>query len=245
MAAIRCVVVCRRAPTHGLLAHCCFRSGVAVINLACATEAVPLRQRHSSRPASRRAVRCVRAAVGPRWILRSGGARNSVIPRRAGDRDKPVASESARDPRPSTSWSRCTAGPPPCASTTDRNSPLRASSIGARRTAWQFIKSSRASRIKTRTSNASTAATAPRCSMRTSSNRSPSSTHSLPLGYGSTTASGPTTASAGCRRSRFCRGLHQPASLFWQCLLDGELTPLERDGLSTRTVCSTIPICAD
>ena len=26
-------------------------------------------------------------------------------------------------------------------------------------------------------------------------------------------ASGPTTASAGCRRSRFCRGLHQPVSL--------------------------------
>lgn len=30
------------------------------------------------------------------------------------------------------------------------------------------------------------------------------------------------TASAGCRRSRFCRGLHQPERLSSQCLLDGE-----------------------
>src|SRR5712692_5557114 len=41
-------------------------------------------------------------------------------------------------------------------------------------------------------------------------------------GCGFTTVSGPTTASAGCRRSCFCRGLHQPASLLWNCLLDGE-----------------------
>jgi hypothetical protein len=38
----------------------------------------------------------------------------------------------------------------------------------------------------------------------------------------STTASGLTTASAVCRRSRFCRGLHQPISLSLHCLLDGE-----------------------
>jgi len=37
-----------------------------------------------------------------------------------------------------------------------------------------------------------------------------------------TTASGLMTASAGCRRSRFCRGLHQPESLSSQCLLDRE-----------------------
>ena len=34
-------------------------------------------------------------------------------------------------------------------------------------------------------------------------------------------ASGPTTASAGCRRSRFCRGLHQPEQSPLNCLLDG------------------------
>src|SRR5260221_6131315 len=32
---------------------------------------------------------------------------------------------------------------------------------------------------------------------------------------------GPTTASAGCRRSRFCRGQHRPESLLSKCLLDG------------------------
>ena len=42
------------------------------------------------------------------------------------------------------------------------------------------------------------------------------------LGFGSTTASGPMTASAGCRRSRFCRGIQRPASLLSNCPLDGE-----------------------
>jgi hypothetical protein len=32
----------------------------------------------------------------------------------------------------------------------------------------------------------------------------------------------PTTASAGCRRSRFCRGHHRAASLLSNCQLDGE-----------------------
>ena len=35
-------------------------------------------------------------------------------------------------------------------------------------------------------------------------------------------ASGPMTASAGCRRSRFCRGIQRPASLLSNCPLDGE-----------------------
>ena len=38
---------------------------------------------------------------------------------------------------------------------------------------------------------------------------------------GSTTASGPTTASAGCRRGRFSRGLYQRKSLLLNCPLDG------------------------
>ncbi len=33
---------------------------------------------------------------------------------------------------------------------------------------------------------------------------------------------GPMTASAGCRRSRFCRGIQWPASLLSNCPLDGE-----------------------
>ncbi len=40
--------------------------------------------------------------------------------------------------------------------------------------------------------------------------------------FGFTTASDPTTASAGCRRSHFCRGLHRAASLPLNCQLDGE-----------------------
>ena len=32
----------------------------------------------------------------------------------------------------------------------------------------------------------------------------------------------PMTASAGCRRSRFCRGIQWPASLLSNCPLDGE-----------------------
>ena len=39
-----------------------------------------------------------------------------------------------------------------------------------------------------------------------------------------TTASGPTTASAGCRRSRFCRGRFRRDSLPSDCYLTGELT---------------------
>jgi putative transposase len=47
-------------------------------------------------------------------------------------------------------------------------------------------------------------------------------------GCGSTTANGPMTASAGCRRSRFCRGQHQPNSLSSRCLLDGEAYGMKR-----------------
>jgi putative transposase len=52
-----------------------------------------------------------------------------------------------------------------------------------------------------------------RSSTRTCLNPSPSCRRSRPPGCGSTTASGLTTASAGCRRSHFCRGLHQRSSL--------------------------------
>jgi hypothetical protein len=45
--------------------------------------------------------------------------------------------------------------------------------------------------------------------------------HSIPSTR-TTTPSGPTTASAGCRRSRFCRGLRRPWSVLSTCQLDGE-----------------------
>jgi putative transposase len=61
---------------------------------------------------------------------------------------------------------------PPSVSTTVPNSPPRPSSTGAPTTRPRFITSSRANPIRTRISNASIAASGPKCSTRISSSRS-------------------------------------------------------------------------
>ncbi len=85
--------------------------------------------------------------------------------------------------------------------------------------------SSRGSRRRTPSSSAATRPTARRSWMRTSSRRSPKFGRSRRTGCDATTPSGPMTASAGCRRSRFCRGQPAPRSTTFRCLRDGGAFP--------------------
>ncbi len=125
--------------------------------------------------------------------------------------------------------------PRPCASTMGRSFWRSRLSTGPRHTAWRSTTSSRASRIKMRSSSASIEATGPRCSTRTSSNHRRTSRRSPMPGSAPTTTSGLTTALAGSRRSRFCRGHHPRRSLRMHCLLDGEAY-----GRMRRLLCQAI-----
>src|SRR5205823_5778424 len=97
-----------------------------------------------------------------------------------------------------------------------------------------------------RISNASTAPIGRRSSTRISSSPSRNCERSPTPGCGSTTTSGPMTASAGCRRLRFFRGPQQPANLSLQCLLDGEAyEPTLLDGQAViDKPCSIDALCA-
>ena len=92
---------------------------------------------------------------------------------------------------------------------------------GAASNASSCDLSSRASRTRTLTSNASTRPIATKCSTPTCSNRSSRCGRSPNPGCANTTRSGRTTASAECRPSASCRGEQRPQSLLSSCVLDG------------------------
>ena len=114
------------------------------------------------------------------------------------------------------------------------------SSRGPRRMVSGSTSSSPASRPKTRSSSALTRRIAPKPSTPTSSAPWWRSAPSLRTGSPATTPSGPTTASARCRPSRFSRGSPAPSSPLMRCLLDGGAYPDSKKKVSSQSV---FPFC--